>query len=685
MCLGLYRDHRSFVHRMFGVGMLLLAAEAVFSGLSVSAGSSETVIQWQRWRCMCAALLPGCWLVFALSYPRGGPWMPSWGKWKWVLIAIFIVPMVFVTAFHSDFFAGAAVLDPSRGWLIGLGSSGYAFFVCLLIGVIVIIMRMEQTLRASKGRKRWQVKFLIIGIGAIFSARVYTGSQALLFHALHLNLEVVNTAALIVAMPLILVSVFRARFVETDIYFSQTLLYRSVTLLMVGTYFLAVAALTKVVAYLDSSRYLPLRALVVFLAVVALAVGFFSDRLRLWLKQSVSRHFRRPQYDYRKIWMTFTQRTSTLLEKNDYADAVVKMISEMFDALSVTLWLLDEKAGFAQVVGSTALCEAPAGDKKGFLQSARALIELMQHQPAVVDLEGLKEEALKKFVEKHSEFLEMARIRYCMPLAAGNEVIGMMTLGDRARGLPFTFEELEMLKTIADQVAAGLWNFTLSQQNREAKEMQAFQTVSAVFVHDLKNMASKLSLLLHNFPAHHDNPAFRKDALQAISQSLNKLNDMCGRLSLLRNRLELHPVQCDLNEVVMKALADLRDVTKVSLKKTFHPVPKVRMDPEQIGKVVTNLVLNAEEAAGEGGRISVTTGTVDGWAGFAVTDNGCGMSQEFVEKCLFHPFKTTKKQGTGIGLFHSKMIVDAHSGQMEVESQEGSGTTFRVLLPIRGA
>jgi signal transduction histidine kinase len=59
------------------------------------------------------------------------------------------------------------------------------------------------------------------------------------------------------------------------------------------------------------------------------------------------------------------------------------------------------------------------------------------------------------------------------------------------------------------------------------------------------------------------------------------------------------------------------------------------------------------------------------------------MSKEFMEQSLFRPFKSTKKQGMGIGLFQSKMIVEAHQGRMEVESAEGKGTIFRVMLPLK--
>ena len=105
------------------------------------------------------------------------------------------------------------------------------------------------------------------------------------------------------------------------------------------------------------------------------------------------------------------------------------------------------------------------------------------------------------------------------------------------------------------------------------------------------------------------------------------------------------------------------------------------MDSEQIQKVLTNLVMNAKEALNGNGLIEVATIQEGSTVGFLVRDNGCGMSEEFIQKSLFRPFKTTKKKGLGIGLFHSKLIVEAHRGTFEVISTVGAGTEFRVLLP----
>jgi signal transduction histidine kinase len=111
-------------------------------------------------------------------------------------------------------------------------------------------------------------------------------------------------------------------------------------------------------------------------------------------------------------------------------------------------------------------------------------------------------------------------------------------------------------------------------------------------------------------------------------------------------------------------------------------VAKVSADPEQIEKVVINLVLNANDAVGDRGTIRVSSCQKSGWVVVAVADDGCGMRPEFVARSLFQPFQTTKSQGLGIGLFQSRRIVEAHRGRIEVESELDKGSVFRVELPV---
>jgi hypothetical protein len=203
-------------------------------------------------------------------------------------------------------------------------------------------------------------------------------------------------------------------------------------------------------------------------------------------------------------------------------------------------------------------------------------------------------------------------------------------------------------------------------------------------MHDLKNLASMLSLTVENLPAHYDNPEFRNDAVKLFRQSLVKIEDLCSQLVLMSQKIELKPKQEDLNSLVARTLAGLNGGEKIRIVQDLYPIPKLSLDGEQFQKVLTNLVLNAKEAIDKIGEIRVTTGRKDAWVILCVSDTGCGMSKEFMEKSLFRPFKTTKKRGMGIGLYHSQMIVEAHHGKIEVESEIGRGTTFRVFLPMKG-
>jgi signal transduction histidine kinase len=206
--------------------------------------------------------------------------------------------------------------------------------------------------------------------------------------------------------------------------------------------------------------------------------------------------------------------------------------------------------------------------------------------------------------------------------------------------------------------------------------------MSAFFVHDLKNTTSTLNLMLNNLPEHFNDPEFRADALRGISKTVAHINRLIGRLSQVRHELQIKPVDSDLNEVVARALAGWEAAAGVSLVKELLALPRISLDPEQMLKVVTNLVLNAREAVLPAGEIRIATAQSHGWVILTVSDNGSGMAPEFISRLLFRPFQTTKKNGLGIGLFQSKIIVEAHKGRVEVASQPGKGTTFRVFLPL---
>ena len=103
-------------------------------------------------------------------------------------------------------------------------------------------------------------------------------------------------------------------------------------------------------------------------------------------------------------------------------------------------------------------------------------------------------------------------------------------------------------------------------------------------------------------------------------------------------------------------------------------------DPEQLQQVLLNLVLNAQEAVGPDGAITIRTEAQGDTVRVVVEDTGCGMDRATMAK-LFRPFRTAKGRGLGIGLYQCRKIIEAHLGTLEVESEPGKGSRFTVCLP----
>jgi putative PEP-CTERM system histidine kinase len=299
-----------------------------------------------------------------------------------------------------------------------------------------------------------------------------------------------------------------------------------------------------------------------------------------------------------------------------------------------------------------------------------------------VDIDARQDEWALVLRQCHPDEFRKGSGRVCVPMVVGDEMLGFIILGDRVGGAPFAWQDFDLLKCIGDQTAAGLLNTRLSQKLLQSKELEAFQTMSAFFVHDMKNTANTLNLMLQNLPVHFDDPAFRADALRGVSKTVAHINRLISRLGSIRHELQIKPVEADLNEMVAKALSGWEEVAGINLNKDLQPLPKLMFDQEQMLKVTTNLIFNAREAVSQSGHVEIKTSQSNGWAVLTVSDDGCGMSPEFVSRSLFRPFQTTKKNGLGIGMFQSKMIVEAHKGRIEVESEPGKGATFRVLLPL---
>jgi signal transduction histidine kinase len=238
------------------------------------------------------------------------------------------------------------------------------------------------------------------------------------------------------------------------------------------------------------------------------------------------------------------------------------------------------------------------------------------------------------------------------------------------------------INVVADQLRAQI------AREEESRQFESFMRITAMLTHDLKNAIEGLSLTVGNMERHFDNPQFRADALKGLTSATDKLKALVARLSRPMTSLSgehRRPTDVDLIPIIQRVLAMTAEPlrSKHSIVTRLPPTLHALADPARVEEVLENLVLNALEAmADKGGTLTIEAGqTANGAPMFSVSDTGRGMSRHFVETRLFRPFSTTKKTGIGLGLYTCREVIKASGGTIEVDSVEGAGTTFRVVLP----
>ncbi|MBI5691756.1 MAG: PEP-CTERM system histidine kinase PrsK [Verrucomicrobia bacterium] len=665
------------------LGLCLFAADRILAAFSLQAATLGDVEAIQQWRVIVLSALPGVWLVFSLTFARVNA-ANFLRRWKFIWPAALVVPLVLAIAFRQDLFS-ALYASRSEPWILRLGWPATVVYCILLPVSVLVLMNLERTYRASVGTLRWRIKFMLLGVGVVFVTEVYSTSQAVLYRSITASMESTTAIAVLLAMVIVGRYLLRNSQFDTEVYPSQSVLEGSVIVVLAAIYLLGVGVLAKLVTYFGGDAAFELKAFVLLMSLVLLGVLFQSDRVRLYLRRMVSRHFQRPIYDYQAIWRKFSEGTASAVDPTDLCRAVVNLTAEVFEALSVTIWIANDSRDTLTVAASTSLSTEKASVCTPTEAEIRAVFAHFEANPHPVDIETGDAPWAVALRRWHPiEFPERGSHRMCAPFVRQGRIGGILMIGDRVSGVEFPDQDMDMLKCVTDHVTTRLMNVQLAQRLVQAKELAAFQAMATFFVHDLKNAASTLNLMLQNLPVHFNDPAFREDALRGMGKTVEHMNRLIGRLGQLRHDLNLRLTPGDLNTVVEGVLRGLQNATGVRISREFAPLPAAAIDPEQLQKVITNLLLNAIEATPPQGEIRLATRATATEVVFSVADTGCGMSAEFIQRSLFRPFQTTKKTGMGIGMFQSKMIVEAHGGRLTVTSAPNQGTTFQVHLPTHG-
>ena len=296
-----------------------------------------------------------------------------------------------------------------------------------------------------------------------------------------------------------------------------------------------------------------------------------------------------------------------------------------------------------------------------------------------------------------------------IPLITRRATTGVMCVSSRAPN-KFSIEFVEFLTAIGNHIGVAVDNFHMYKIIKEAyqdlKEAQeqvvwteklaSLGKLAATIAHEINNPLAgvlnyirlMIKILARNRVSHEkleDIARYLKLVESEIARCGEIVKDLLAfsrrtKITIESNRIE------DIIDKTLNLISHDLDMKEIQLQKSIElNLPKVQCDFKQIQQVFLNLVYNASEAMANGGTLTVTANRASGSKEFlevVISDTGSGIAKEDMEN-IFDPFFTTKEEEKGVGLGLSVVygIIAKHNGTIEVESELGKGSTFKVRLP----
>ncbi|HEY0584514.1 MAG TPA: XrtA/PEP-CTERM system histidine kinase PrsK [Pseudoduganella sp.] len=626
----------------------------------------------------CASLLTVLWGA-VMSSATGVPWAPwvlhlaEWlrnAAWTGVLLAMLGLWQRGARTFQASVAVYGAMLLAS---LLAPQLPGALAFHALAIGrlgmAVLGMLLVEQLYRDRSMQVRWAMKFICLGLGALFAYDFYLYSDMLLLRELDPELWAARGLVNALIVPLLAISLLRRASWPSQLAVSRRIAFHSAALLGSAVYLLAMSMAAYYLRFVGGSWGGLMQLAFLFGATFLLAGVLFSGSFRAWLKVFISKHFYRYNYDYREEWLAFT-RTLSATGPN-LGERTISALAELVESQGGALWIRREQrfeplaswhvqAQQASEPADSAFCQ--------LMESKQWLVEVAAH--------ALHDPA----VPLPAWLLAFPKAWLVVPLLLQGRLAGFVVLMAARSEVKLNWEVLDLLKIAGTQAASYLAQQEADNALMLARQFDSFNRLSTFVVHDLKNLVAQLSLMTANAEKHADNPEFQRDMMETVTLSVQKMKLMLQKLS--RTASPERAVPQDIGQLLAQAVA---------LKAAFEPKPslqlaeaglKVLAEGERLERVLGHLIQNAIEATPRDGKVCVRLARDGGSVLVEVADTGAGMSEEFIRERLFKPFDSTKSAGMGIGAFESREYIHQLGGTLQVRSTPEQGTTFTVSLPL---
>ncbi len=652
--------------RKGGLGAWLLIACGLTALWAATVSHAEWSSQSTLWPWLMEGVRTSGWLVFmasVLAVHAGSQSDASSPRLLLPIIAAFCVVLVGTDIVRAV--VGQSVL-----------TAGFALFV-RLIGAVIGLALVENLYRNTPNERRWSVKYLCFAIGGMFAFDLFIYADAMLFRRLDANLLDARGATSALLTPLIAISASRNPQWSLDVFVSRRVVFHSTTLIAAGLYLLLMAAAGFYLREFGGGWGSVLQITFLFASVIMLAVILTSGRVRSHLAVLLNKHFFQYKYDYRVEWLRFIETISAYDRVRNLHARAIQAVADVVDSPEGGLWLASENGDFRLEREwnrriDPLIVERQDGPLASFFKLRQWVLNLEDLARGERPPEGLE---LPQWLAR----LDWAWL--VLPLMHRGRLLGFIVLSRPRAARSLNWEDYDLLRMLSQQVASYLREQESEKALLSARQFESFNRRFAFVVHDIKNLVSQLSLLATNADKHADNPAFQKDMVDTVRDSVEKMNSL-----LLRLHKGTDPATLD--------SVDLVDLLNEMQQRYSHAEPRPVLDlhqnhvlvtasKDQLFTVLSHLLDNAIAAADKTGSVILRLTADDETAVIDVEDDGEGMDAGFVRDQLFQPFRSTKSGGYGIGAYESRQIIGELGGRLDVISKPGEGTTMRINIPLQ--
>ncbi len=290
--------------------------------------------------------------------------------------------------------------------------------------------------------------------------------------------------------------------------------------------------------------------------------------------------------------------------------------------------------------------------------------------------------------EKHARLSALigSKVKHfaCMPLQIDDKIIGVMPLFNKLEDNDyFRMDDQKLIRSLSSQISRSLETYRLREEKIKADRLASIGNMMSTIVHDLRTPINNIQGFVE-LMQEEDDEELREEFSGIIHEQITTLTNMTKDvLDFAKGKTSILPVKYPVDKLITQfAKVFEQDVVKKGYR--FEAVcdtaSMVYVDPERMNRVFMNIMKNALEAMKPGGTFSIHAKDRDGEVVFSLSDTGQGIPEEIRDN-LFEEFVTSGKEGgTGLGLAIVKKMVDQHKGRIEVESEVGKGTTFKIYL-----